>query len=377
MSTVWSKKISATDAARLGAGFAAAATTQKSSMTPFAPYVDKSGTILFAAASRSTTSSNIQLFFGPSQDDPQNKPPTLSIKVSAPSEEFEDPDTFSGGTTPLARDIETIADAVGPHSGMWKMVADNFGEMAKASDPTGAKFQGFRKMPADKLAALLQDDVLRGSDKQVTMHKPQFAPCPVKKYHKKMDANGDTLWVAQVSFDVKLFVDRTQPISDDDHAIELERYHPESSLRAFATNHPELMPSRFMFSPLVGGGKVSWTTALYSPYDSVSMHASVHFKPYRVGLYAKFERVTYTCYVDQIDVLAMIGSSGNAVVDTEVNSAQKMLLAAAMESESSELAVIEEEVVFEPDEFVSEDAPQGGGGKRKQKKPSKENQKKR
>lgn len=374
---MWTTKIDGDTALKLGAGFAAAATNPQAAMVPFEPTADKDGTINFSTAPRRTHSTNMRMFFGPNKTDPLGVAPTLTVLVEAPDTDFTSPATYAGGKTPVAKDIAAIADGVGPYGSFWTTVGTNFQKMAEAADPKGGSFRAFRSMKPSALTAVLKEDAEKSCNAQSTGYKSSYVPKQqVKQYIGKPDDAGNQQVSIQASFTSKLFIPRVRPQSTADHDAELEQfYHPESSLYAYASANPHMMPSRLMFCPLNGEQKVSWTTALFGPYDGKIMHGSVHFKPWKAGLSTTYERIYYTCFVDQIDVIAVVGSSGGAAPATDVNAAQIQLLKSALSMQplacpsDVECATIEEEVEPEEDEVVSGDKrkAKAGGGKHRKK----------
>lgn len=365
---MWTNKIDGETAVKLGAGFAAAATNQQNAaMAPFNPTADKDGSITFAAAPRRTHSTNMRMFFGPNKTDPLGVAPTLTVLVEAPASDFDTPETYSGGLTPVAKDIAAIAEGVGPYGGFWPAVAGNFKKMAESADPKGGAFRAFRNMKEAALTALLRDDAEKSCNAQSTGYKSSYAPKQqVKQYIGKADDDGTQPVSIQASFTTKLFVPRTKSQTPAEHEAEVERlYHPESSLSAYASANAHMMPSRLMFCPLNGEAKAPWTTALFGPYDGKIMHGSVHFKPWKAGLSVTYERIYYTCFVDQIDVIAVVGSSGGAVATTEVNAAQMLLLNSVLVS--APVSVEVDASGDELDEPAEEEAVSGDKRKPKEK----------
>ena len=273
-----------------------------------------------------TSTNEFKLFFGPNLSNP-DAVPTLTVKMSANQSEFSDATNFTGGITPLACDIELLANAVGPNGEIWAVVSKSFKQMA-SSLPDGV-FVDERKMKHGRLEKLCRADALAGS---MPSKSPSFTyKQPIKERHIKDETAEIIDKEVQLSVDSRLFVARHTAASDDQLAADVALHYPGSFLAEWQAEHPEYAPNKKLAFAAADGVPTTWWQALYGKYDNKTMIGSLEITPYRCSLSPR-GRILLSIFLDSVRVVAIIGSGsggqGSAVTMTP-NEAQMDVLAGA------------------------------------------------
>jgi len=269
-----------------------------------------------------------------SSDRPSD-PPVMRVVLSVPLSEFDNQDTITGASTPVASYVEAALGMFGPDGKVNQVLAENLPEMlgtSKKKIPIIAKVAKLGTAP-ERLKALSADchlGFVSGAGTKSTFMNKQATKL---WHHTKTNAEGvdETTSYVQHTWEVKkLFVPAAGTKSDEQQAAHLKMFPDGSDLWHWQMENPDMAPNlnavRITCADPHPTKKETWVDLAYSMTDLTKpkeIWMQLHSCPWKTWMLADRKRIVHSHFVNEIDVYTVVKFDSSGSTRTLLNPKQR------------------------------------------------------